>query len=464
MDFSSLTFILLFLPVLVFVYSLNKSIKYKNLILLIATLLFYYWSEPKQFFLILVISAIIYGFTWWQSCVDEKKHKWIFLLSLAILVGTLLYFKYIKFAIQTTNRIFESNIGFPEVIPPLGISFYIFQSIGYIVDVYNGKIKAEKNIINMMLFLMFFPTISSGPIMRFEQFSENLKNRLFNFDQIAVGLRRFILGLSKKVAVGNQVALVADLMFNQDPSNLNFAMAWLGIIAYSLQIYFDFSGYTDMAIGIGQILGFQLPENFNYPYTAKSNTDFWHRWHMTLSIWFRDYIYIPLGGNRCSIWRWLLNLLIVWGVTGFWHGADTTFFLWGLYYAILLIFEKKFLQRVLDQSPAFMQHIYVIGSFLTGWILFRSNSLHQIYNYLLAMVRIPSYSIMQGLRMMDILYLLPLFGIAIVGCTPLFKKILMKIEKSRFAWLNDGIYVFLLIVSIVLCVTSSYKSFIYFNF
>ena len=331
MLFSSITFIYVFLPILLITYYITPT-KYKNIILLIFSLLFYSLGEPK-YIIILILSCII---NYYLSKLLNKKYKKIILI-IAILynIGQLFIFKYTDFFISNINTIFKSSISLTYIIMPIGISFFTFQALGYVIDVYNKNHKPAKSLLEFMTYISLFPQLIAGPIVRFSDIKNELTKRTINYEKISLGIKRFIIGLSKKVLLANILGEFTTLVIEE-----SFVYSWLKPIFYTLQIYFDFSGYSDMAIGLGLMLGFNFLENFNYPLIANSITDFWRRWHISLSSWFRDYLYIPLGGNRVSTLKWIRNLLIVWFLTGFWHGANWNFIIWGLYFGILLIIEK----------------------------------------------------------------------------------------------------------------------------
>ena len=348
MLFSSPIFLFSFLPITLFVYYifLIKTKRVKNYFLLLMSLIFYAWGEPK--FIVMLIASIVinwfFGILIDKNRENKKKSKLIIALMLLANLSILIVFKYLGFLVTNINVIFNQNLVVPNIALPIGISFFTFQAISYVIDVYRKNGTVQKNILNVGLYLAFFPQLIAGPIVRYETVAEQINYRKENFDDFSKGVYRFIFGLSKKVLISNQMAIIADVAFDNSPSSVLFA--WLGAIAYALQIYFDFSGYSDMAIGLGAMFCFKFDENFNYPYIAKSITDFWHRWHISLSTWFRDYVYIPLGGSRCKRSKAFLNIFIVWLLTGIWHGASWNFILWGLYFFAFLIIEKSLFQRL----------------------------------------------------------------------------------------------------------------------
>jgi len=395
MLFSSLTFLFSFMPVFFLVYFAVKGRSVRNFILLIFSLVFYAWGEPIYVFLMIFSIMVDYTCGYFVSKHlagnDKKSAKRYVIASVIINLCTLGIFKYTDFFISNLRLI--PGLSFLEPIGlalPIGISFYTFQTMSYTIDIYRGDAVLQKNITSFGAYVAAFPQLVAGPIIRYHTIAEQLNDRTESFENFAVGARRFIAGLTKKVLIANTVAALTDEILKVTSISANGAAvygnlteygalgAWLAMIAYSLQIYFDFSGYSDMAIGLGRMMGFHYLENFNYPYIAKSITDFWRRWHISLSTFFRDYVYIPLGGNRVSTKRWLLNIMIVWLLTGFWHGAAWTFILWGLYFGVILITEKLFLQKRLEKIPAALSHIYTIFAFILGWVIFRAESIPHI--------------------------------------------------------------------------------------
>ena len=377
MLFSSLTFLFMFLPLTVLLYFLVKD-KYKNYILLIASLIFYAWGEPK--YIILMIASIVVNYGLAILINRNQKNtvlkRCILILAIVLNVGVLFIFKYLDFAIYNVNLAFNFNLGATNLALPIGISFYTFQILSYVIDVYRGKVEVQKNVFTLGTYIALFPQLIAGPIVRYSSIEEQLKKREHSLEKFCCGFRRFMLGFCKKVLIANNVAVIADAVFN-NPTEIGLG-PWaivLALVSYTLQIYYDFSGYSDMAIGLGRMFGFDFEENFNYPYSATSITDFWRRWHISLTTWFRDYVYIPLGGNRCSKVKWVRNFLIVWLLTGLWHGASWNFIIWGLFYAIVLLIEKQFLGKILNKAPKIAGWIYSFIIINVGWLLFRVNSL-----------------------------------------------------------------------------------------
>ena len=372
MVFSSTIFIFFFLPLFLICYFLSKKIKTKNIILLIFSLFFYAWGEPFYIFLMLLMIIVNYFLTIKMSKNNDKRIM-IFLVIFNLLA--LFSFKYVNFCISNLNSIFSLNIKSLNLTLPIGISFYTFQILSYVIDVYKGKVKAQESFINLACFISAFPQLIAGPIVRYSDIEKEITNRKTTIDDIYDGLRRFIVGLSKKVLIANNVSYVCDVIFNSGVESVGTLGIIIAIISYSLQIYFDFSGYSDMAIGLGRICGFHYNENFNLPYRAKSITDFWRRWHISLSSFFRDYVYIPLGGNRVKKTKFIRNVLVVWMLTGLWHGDSWNFIIWGLYYGILLLIEKFFFK---DRKDNFINHAITLIIVSIGWLIFRETSLNNL--------------------------------------------------------------------------------------
>ena len=375
MVFSSLTFLLIFLPVLSILYFLVKNIKVKNYILLIFSLLFYAWGEPI-YIVIMLLSIIV---TYIAGIVINKSinKKIALIISILLLLSSLLFFKYYNFLIDNINSIFNINIVKSKLSLPIGISFYTFQAISYLIDVYRNKTKVQNNIFYLALYISLFPQLIAGPIVRYETIENEIRERKHTLDNVVDGIKRFIIGLSKKVIIANNMALIVDTIFDSGIIPGTFII-YLAAICYTLQIYYDFSGYSDMAIGLGKMFGFSFLENFNYPYIAKSITDFWRRWHISLSSWFRDYVYIPLGGSRVKTIKIIRNILIVWMLTGFWHGANWNFIIWGLYYGILLLIEKFVLKNILEKIPNIFKHLITLFLVIIGWVIFRITNINTL--------------------------------------------------------------------------------------
>ena len=462
MIFSSVIFIYYFLPIVLLLFYVVPN-KYKNFILFLASLVFYYYSEKK--FLILLILSIIVNYSLGRLITKYKDNKKVWLIiSLIFNFGLLLYFKYVNFFIDTVNNIFNINIYLMEIVLPLGISFFTFQAFSYVKDIYDGKIKGASNIIDFGMYLSMFPQLIAGPIVRYSELEDNIKRKELSFIKFGNGVERFIIGLSKKVLIAN---LLGELVLKLN-SLVNLSVFGYIVLAVSitLQLYFDFSGYSDMAIGLGKMFGFNFPDNFNYPLIASSITDFWRRWHMTLSRWFRDYVYIPMGGNRVSYSRWILNIMTVWLLTGFWHGASFNFILWGLYYGIILIIEKKFLLKFLEKHKIF-SHIYSIILILIGFVLFNSNSVSEFIIFIKNMFGLGGISFANQETLFYIKNYLIVIIIAIIFSIPIFKnkmELIYKKNKVVYEVIEIVIIILLLIVDTSYIVNESYNPFLYFRF
>ena len=458
MVFSSILFIFRFLPIAMGIYFLTPK-KLKNLSLLILSLIFYSWGEPRYF--LLMIASIFVDYFISINIEKNNKNKKIKILLLAISiifnVGILFFFKYINFFIENINSIFNMSLNNVKITLPLGISFYTFQTMSYTIDVFLGKVKAEKNIINFGAFVCLFPQLIAGPIVKYIDISKELKNRDINLDEIQEGIRLFILGLGSKILIANNIGSLWNEVETMGFNNISTILAWMGIIAFSLQIYFDFNGYSLMAIGLGKILGFNFPNNFNYPYESRSITEFWRRWHITLGQWFKQYVYIPLGGNRLGRARTYFNLFIVWFLTGLWHGASYNFILWGLYFFILICIEKNGLLNLLNKHKL-ISHIYTIFFILVGWVLFAVIDLNQIISFLKKMfIFNAGNEWIYYLRNYIITY-----TIAIIFSTSFLKKIYNKFVKSNIV--DTIILITIFLLSIAYLVDSSYNPFLYFRF
>lgn len=466
MVFSSSIFLFGFLPILFIIYFISPQ-KLKNYILLIFSLIFYYFGGPTYILIILSVVLIDYLLA---ILIDKyKRKKPILILSIIINIGILFYYKYFNFIIDNINTIFKTNITIKEIILPIGISFFIFQALSYVIDVYKKEVKVQKNPLLLLLYVSFFPQLVAGPIVRYQTIEKEIYKRNVSLDDFTYGIERFILGFSKKMIIANQLGKLADIVYNLE--TLNTPVVILGAFSYMFQIYFDFSAYSDMAIGLGRIFGFHFLENFNYPYISKSITDFWRRWHISLSTWFRDYVYIPLGGNKKGIKRQILNLFIVWTLTGLWHGAQWNFILWGLYYFIFLMLEKFILKKYLKNTPNFLKHLYTITIVLIGWILFRAESLTTCYNMIkyLFSFNFTSQALQQSRIYIETYYVY--FILAIIFSIPIYPYIINKIQNLKNKNLKITLeilhYIFLItifIISIMFLAKSNYNPFIYFRF
>lgn len=457
MLFSSITFLYYFLPIVLLTYFLTPT-KYKNIILFISSLFFYAWGEPTYIILMLVSISVGYFFALGMNRFS-KYRKIIFILSLVITLGFLFVFKYTNFFITNLNALLHVSIPLAKISLPIGISFYTFQIVSYLIDVYRNEVQEQKSFLHLATYISLFPQLIAGPIVRYKDVALELEHRTHSFDKVYEGIRRFMLGLGKKILIANTMgAFVVSATSLSDKSILLY---WMLAIAIGFQIYFDFSGYSDMAIGLGKIFGFHFMENFNYPFIADSITDFWRRWHISLGSWFRDYVYIPLGGSRCSKARGLFNIFVVWFLTGFWHGAEWNFILWGLFFWVVLMFEKRFLLSSLKDHKV-IAHIYVIFLVLISFIIFNSTSLGEIVisvKSMLGMNHLPLYNLSS---LYYIRSYIVVFIIAMIGSTPLMKKLVQKIKWSIY--LEPLLWIVLLVVCSAYLIDGSFNPFLYFRF
>lgn len=465
MVFSSFTFLFIFLPLVLLTYFLVKKRQLRNIVLLVFSLIFYAWGEPVYVLLMLLSIIVNYFIALKIERRKKDRKKWM-IIDVIFNLGIIGFFKYGNFIIQNINSIFHSNIGEMNLALPIGISFYTFQVLSYVIDVYRETVPAQKSIINLGMYVTLFPQLIAGPIVRYETVAEEIGNRKENFNEVVEGLKRFFIGLGKKVLIANQMALIADTIYGGDLSTAGTVTLWLAAISYTLQIYFDFSGYSDMAIGLGRIFGFHFLENFNYPYIAKNITDFWRRWHISLSTWFRDYVYIPLGGNRVSKLKWFRNILVVWLLTGLWHGASWNFILWGVYYGIILIIEKVFLGKIIEKLPKVLQHIYALFFIIIGWVIFRVEDFSQMGIVLQKMFTWQASGIVDNIILnFDIFSSLPYILIGIVGSIPLLAKLREKRKETNFYQIVSNLWSFgIFILSICFLLVATYNPFIYFRF
>ena len=461
MVFSSIAFLFYFLPITLALYYVLPK-RCRNIVLLIASLFFYAYGEPT-YILIMILSIV---FTYFYGLLIDrfKKYSKVFLiLSICTSIGLLIYFKYTNFIIENINLWFSNKIDFIEVILPIGISFYTFQMLTYIIDLYKGEVKVQKNIFKLGLYITLFPQLIAGPIVRYKTIEEELESRKHSFENFAYGVRRFIIGLGKKVLIANLLGELAELFLTSTDKSVLFY--WIYGISISLQIYFDFSGYSDMAIGLGKMFGFTFLENFNYPYIAQSVTDFWRRWHISLSTFFRDYVYIPLGGNRVSKAKWLRNILIVWALTGIWHGAAWNFVIWGLYFGIILVLEKVFLGKILEKLPKFLSRIYVLLIVMISFIIFSGENASQVLENLKGLIgynNIPLISV-ESVYYFKSYFVILLVGI--IGSTPIMKNIFSSKKIEKLSNILEPVFLLVvLILSTSYIINGSFNPFLYFRF
>ena len=467
MVFSSLTFLMLFLPSVLLIYFAVPR-QGKNAVLFIFSLLFYAWGEPIYVGLMIFSTVLDYTCGWLvEKYRGTSKQKIGLLISVFTNLSLLFFFKYTDFFIGTINTVFGTGIAMLNLPLPIGISFYTFQTMSYTIDVYRGDAKVQKNILSFGAYVSLFPQLIAGPIVRYQDVADQLNERTHSFDRFGDGVKRFVTGLGKKVLLANNIGLLWDAISKTAAENLTTLAAWLGIIAFAFQIYFDFSGYSDMAIGLGKMFGFEFLENFNYSYTSKSVTEFWRRWHISLGTWFRDYIYIPLGGNRKGLPIQIRNIAIVWLLTGFWHGASWNYVLWGVFYGLLLMAEKLFLLKWLKKAPAFVGHIYTMFAVLFGWVLFAFEDFGKGIAFLKTMFGGGSGFISNS-TLYQILSYLPLLIVCLVAATPLAKKIYGKLscKAGEVVLLTvDSVRIAgIMLLSIAYLISGSYNPFLYFRF
>ena len=465
MLFSSITFLYYFLPAILILY-FAVPFKFKNAVLLAFSLFFYAWGGVKYagFMVIAIIMGYIAGLLI-EKFRDQKASKAIMIVAVAAIISFMLYFKYTDFFIENINGLTGLSIPLQKIVLPIGISFYTFQIISYVIDVYRG-VKAQKNPINLAAYVSMFPQLIAGPIVRYVDVARELENRTHSFEMAAAGSRRFILGLAKKVLIANSMYDISEIVYAAEEKTI--LMYWMYGISVALYIYFDFSGYSDMAIGLGKIFGFNFLENFNYPFISKSATEFWRRWHMSLGTWFRDYVYIPLGGNRGSKYKHLINIFIVWLLTGCWHGASWNFILWGLFFGVLLTVEKFFLLKYLNKSRV-LNRVYILLAVVVSFIVFNIPTLPEAFKYIGGLFGAGGISFSSPETLYHLRNYAVLFILAIVGSTPIIKKIATKFSESKtFGKVSNVIEPIMLVVLLAVItaflVDSSSNPFLYFRF
>ena len=471
MVFSSMVFLWIFLPtVLIFYYLFDK--RYRNNFLLCASLFFYFWGEPSYILVLLASIVFNYFMGLWIDKSEDKKRKIALTLCIIGNICILGYFKYFNFLIESLNMIAgKQQFVFKHVALPIGISFYTFQSLSYVIDLYSKKIKVQKNILNLALYIALFPQLIAGPIVKYQDIEDQLTKREESIDKFVLGIKRFILGLGKKVVISNTLAVASDKIFACNPCEISSPLAWAGILCYTLQIYYDFSGYSDMAIGLGKMFGFDFLENFNLPYISQSIGEHWRRWHISLSSWFKNYVYIPLGGNRKGEAMTLINLFIVFVLTGTWHGAGITFIVWGMWHGFFIVFERFWFRSVLEKNKfKFLNVIYMWAVVVLGFVIFRSDNLPHAMNYFYAMFCGNPNVIWSFSEIINI-YTIIAFVIAFLFCG-LFHPIKNKFEeyciKKLPSWVVDfsvvSFYTLILAWCILKLISGTYNPFIYFRF
>lgn len=471
MVFSSTVFLFRFLPIFIILYFVVPG-RMKNIILLFGSLFFYAWGEPVYVLLMLFscFSDYIHGLIMAKT---RKKDLRALVLVSSITINLLMlgFFKYADFVIQTISILTGRDYPLLNLPLPIGISFYTFQTMSYTIDCYRGRVEPQKNFLDFAVFVTMFPQLIAGPIVKYAQVEKQLRERKTDIIQISYGCKRFVIGLAKKVLLANNLGLLWAQVSSRDFGELSVLMAWLGILAFTCQIYFDFSGYSDMAIGLGACLGFSFPENFNYPYIATSVTEFWRRWHMTLSSWFKEYVYISLGGNRRGAVKQIRNILIVWMLTGIWHGAGWNFLVWGLWFAFWLIMEKLWIRKILEYLPMEGGHIYTLLIVIIGWVFFEIDSFQHGIQYLSAMFGLNGAGLYDGEALFMGLENLVLFIIAVVACTPMVRRAAMRMSQSVTGYglavyrvLEKVLPALLIMLSMAYIVDATFNPFLYFRF
>lgn len=473
MVFSSISFLFYFLPITLILYFFAPK-KLRNLVLFVMSLIFYAWGEPV--YIVLMLFSTVWDYTMGR-CIDTNlnrgkrgRARGFLILSIVVNLGLLGFFKYADFLITTFNQIPGVNLPLLGLPLPIGISFYTFQTMSYSIDLYRGQVPVQKNIISFGTYVTLFPQLIAGPIVRMKSIAEELNHREESYGLFAQGVRRFIVGLGKKVLLANNIGVIFSEVAKMDIQSVPVLTAWIGILAFTFQIYFDFSGYSDMAIGLGKMFGFHFPENFDYPYTSRSITEFWRRWHISLGTWFKEYVYIPLGGNRRGMAKQIRNIMIVWFLTGLWHGANWNFIAWGLLFGILLLCEKLFLLRLLEKVPSVVRRVYVMFFVILSWALFSANSLTEGLNYIRAMFGGFDQAFADANSVYLLLTNLVLLVILIFGSTTLPKRLGVRLQnrlssKSVLETTVQNIFLYAVFIScIAFLVTSSYNPFLYFRF
>ncbi|MGE5370928.1 MAG: MBOAT family O-acyltransferase [Solirubrobacterales bacterium] len=471
--FSSLVFLYLFLPICLVLYYLRDQIAYRNTVLVIASLIFYAWGEPVWVILLIFTSLVDYfGGLLVERHRETWRGKFFLTLTLILNLGTLCFFKYTGFLLQNLNHFFYVNIPYNEYALPIGISFYTFHTVSYVVDVYRGEVAPQKSFFKLLLYVSCFHQLVAGPIIRYKDVADQIEHRVFAWSVFSSGVTRFAVGLVKKVAIANTAGEVADALLKSDLASMSVGGAWLGIIFFAIQIYFDFSGYSDMALGLGRMFGIRYKENFNFPYISQSATEFWRRWHISLGTFFRDYVYIPLGGNRKAMFR---NLFIVWFLTGLWHGASWNFVTWGLFYGSLISIEKLFLLDWLRRLPAAFRHFYGIVVFLVGWVIFYYTDMHTISVVLQTMFGLAGKPLADPKFMIYLNNYAYFLVIAALCSTPLLPRIDTWVARRRLELGKVQFHPYTLLVrpainfgflalSTILAVGKTYNPFLYFRF
>lgn len=463
MLFTSISFLYYFLPIAIALYFITPK-KMQNVILFIASMSFYFFGEPKYVFLMLAEILIAYiG----AILIDKYKKKYLFVATISIHIALLCIFKYTDFVVSNINSVFEANLSLFKIALPIGISFYTFQILSYIIDVYKNKVVVQKNFLKLATYVSLFPQLIAGPIVRYETIEEELNNRKHSFEDFSYGVRRFSIGLAKKVLIANMLGEFCDKFIVTDEKSV--LLYWIFAISYMLQIYFDFSAYSDMAIGLGRIFGFHFLENFNYPYISKSITEFWRKWHISLSSWFRDYVYIPIGGNKEGLKKQIRNILVVWGLTGLWHGASWNFIIWGLLFGLILSMEKMFLGRFLEKCPNIVKRIYVLFIVMISFVIFNAENMKVAWTNIIGLFGANGERFTNSYTLYYIRSYIAIIIVAIIGATPLLKNVILKLKKNvninKIINVLEPIFIILvLFVVTAYLIDNSYNPFLYFRF
>ncbi|MGL5346728.1 MAG: MBOAT family O-acyltransferase [Peptostreptococcaceae bacterium] len=466
MVFSNTIFLYLFLPLNLFMYYAFKSRKAKNITLIVFSLIFYAWGEPIWISLLIFSSFVDYCIALFiEKNRGNKLAKLGLILSLVINLGLLVTFKYSAFIYENINSIFNLSLQIPRFSLPIGISFYTFQTLSYSIDVYKGDFKAQRSYTKFLMYVSLYHQLVAGPIVRYKDVEDEIENRVSNISDVSDGINRFLVGLAKKVLIANLAGEFVIQYMNSNLQNITVVEAWFGIIMFTIQIYFDFSGYSDMAIGLGKMFGFTYMENFNYPYISKSATEFWRRWHISLGSFFRDYVYIPLGGNRKHM---ILNLFAVWFLTGIWHGASWNFIIWGLYFGILVYLEKKFILKLLKKLPTFISHIYLMLIVIIGWTIFYFTDMNSVFEYLKILFGLSNNAFTNSEINLVITNNIYWIIIAIIASTPVVKLLKQIIEDMNLNHIGQASNVVINVIIVITCtsmlIANSYNPFLYFRF
>lgn len=473
MVFSSIFFLFTFLPLSLLLYWMSPA-KIKNFTLLAVSLFFYAWGEPVYVLLMIasILTNFVFGIFIESELIKEKRavRRALFISAVVFNILILGFFKYYGFLAENINALFNADIAYSELPLPIGISFYTFQVLSYVIDVYLGKVRLQRNPVSFALYVTMFPQLIAGPIVRYSDIESQLEQRNVSASKFGEGAQRFIQGLGKKVLIANSMGALWDITQAMDMTGISVFSAWLGIIAYTFQIYFDFSGYSDMAIGLGKMFGFEFMENFDHPYISRSVTEFWRRWHISLGTWFREYVYIPLGGNRCSRIRQIRNIMAVWMLTGLWHGASWNFVVWGIYYGCLLLIEKMFLKKLIDNAPAIISHVYCMLAVIIGWVLFASRDIESAAAYLGVMSGASGNVLVDNAFIYYLKSNAVMLVISLLFSTGIFKEIFEpeEISDKIRTRVSDSaaviLHAFILFMSTAYLVTETYNPFLYFRF